>query len=707
MNAIHSPRDQSTRHQPTRTQSLRNVGILAHVDAGKTTLAERVLFYAGRIHRITEVRDKGGGGATMDSRPDEQRRGITIKSAATRIEWDDHPINLIDTPGHIDFTIEVERSLRVLDGAVLVLCAVAGVQAQTGSVDRQMARYGVPCVAFINKMDLAGADPYRVLEQLRSKLRHNAALVTLPIGRERELAGVIDILRREAVYFDGEHGERVRRQPMPESMREQVDDHRQRLIEALAEVDESILARYVEGEPIDDESLARAARAATIGRHFTPVVCGSARGNVGIQPLLDAVVAYLPHPGQVRNTAFEIDSEQETETEIEIELRCTPDAPLRALAFKAVEDAYGGLTYLRIYQGQLSRGDTVFAGGRKLRAGRLVRLHADTISDIDHAEAGDIVALFGTACSTGDVLTSDGTQRISMRPMNVPKPVVSYAIVPKDRTMLDKFSRVLARLCREDPTLRVSYDDQSGQTILSGMGELHLEVYCDLLREQHGIELYRSPPLVTYRETIVAPVAFDHLHRKQDGGSGQYAKVVGQLRPTDQAYAFVDRVKGGAIAREFIGACDRGFRQAMECGPLLGSPVTGIEAVLEDGKTHSEDSSDLAFQIASRDAAKQALRRAQVAVLEPIMTVEVDAPSEFVGAVQSGLVRRRGQITDSEVGLSTVRVRARVPLAEMFGYAGDLRGTTEGKGEYSMEFADFQRVPASVQEQLVARHRGR
>ncbi|MCA9710643.1 MAG: elongation factor G [Myxococcales bacterium] len=684
----------------TSIQSLRNVGILAHVDAGKTTLAERVLFYAGRIHRITEVRDKGGGGATMDSRPDEQRRGITIASAATRIDWDGHPINLIDTPGHIDFTIEVERSLRVLDGAVLVLCGVAGVQAQTGSVVRQMARYGVPCVAFVNKLDLAGADPVRVVAQLRDKLGHNAALLTLPIGRERELRGVVDVLRGEALTFEGEHGEQVRRGPLPEGMHEAVQLHRQRLIEAVAEADEGILERYVEGLPIDDDALLEAARAATVARRFTPVVCGSARGNLGVQPLLDAVIRFLPHPGQVRNTAFDL------HREAEIELECDPARPLRALAFKSVEDAYGGLTYLRIYQGRLSRGDTVYAGGRKLRAGRLVRPHADTIDDIPSAEAGDIVALFGTACGTGEVLTPDATQRIAMRPMNVPKPVVSYAIVPKDRAMLDRFSRVLGRLCREDPTLQVSHDPESGQCILSGMGELHLEVYCDLLREQHGIDVFRSPPRVTYRETLAAPVAFDHLHKKQDGGNGQYAKVVGQLRPSDQAYAFVDQVKGGTIAREFISACDRGFRLAMEAGPLLEAPLTGIEVVLEDGKTHAQDSSDLAFQIAARDAATQALARAEVALLEPVMLVEVDAPSQFVGAVQSGLVRRRGQITDSEVGASAVRVRARVPLAEMFGYAGDLRGCTEGKGEYNMELADYQRVPAGIQAELVARHRG-
>ena len=686
MNAIHT------------IHSIRNVGILAHVDAGKTTLTERVLFYAGRIHRVTEVRDRGGGGATMDSRPDEQRRGITIKAAATSVDWAGCQVNLIDTPGHIDFTIEVERSLRVLDGGVLVLCAVAGVQAQTGSVDRQMARYGVPCVAFINKMDLAGADAYAVLEQLRTTLGHNAALVTLPIGAERELSGVVDVLTGEALYFEGEHGEHVRRAPMPESMHETVEHHRQRLIEAVAEVDESILARYVEGESIEVGELLAAARRATLERRFTPVVCGSARSNLGVQPLLDAIVQYLPHPGQVRNTAFDHDDE--------IELPCDPDLPLRALAFKAVEDAYGGLTYLRVYQGRIRRGDTVHTGSRKLRAGRLVRMHADTMTDIDHAEAGDIVALFGTACDTGDVLTPDGAHGISMQPMNVPKPVVSYAIVPKDRAMLDKFSRVLGRLCREDPTLRVSHDSESGETILSGMGELHLEVYCDLMRDEHGIELYRSAPQVTYRETIAAPVAFDYLHRKQDGGNGQYAKVVGHLRPSTEAYAFINQLKGEGIDRQYVSACERGFRLAMERGPLLDAPVTGVEVVLEDGKTHSTDSSDLAFQIAARDATRAALAQADVAVLEPVMTVEVDAPCGFVGAVQSSLVRRRGQITDSDVGQHSVRIRARVPLAEMFGYAGDLRGVTEGKGEYSMEFCEFHRVPATIQAQLVARHRG-
>lgn len=683
-------------------QNLRNVGILAHVDAGKTTLAERFLFYTGRIHRMTEVRDKSGGGATMDSRADEQRRGITIKSAATRVSWGEHDINLIDTPGHIDFTIEVERSLRVLDGAVLVLCAVAGVQAQTGSVDRQMQRYGVPCIAFISKMDLAGADAFTVLEQLRDKLGHNAALLNLPIGRERAFEGVVDVLSGEATYFEGEQGEQLRRAPTPESMRETVAEYRGRLVEALAEVDESILARFIDGLPIDDDQLRHAARTATIARRFTPVVCGAARSNLGVQPLLDAVVAYLPHPGEVQNHAFDLETGDETP------LLCDPERPLRALAFKAVEDAYGGLTYLRIYQGRLDRGDTVHVEGRKLRAGRLVRMHSHTMTEIDHAEAGDIIALFGTACSTGQVLTPHGSQRVSMRPINVPKPVVSYAIVPKDKSMLDKFSRVVSRLCREDPTLSVSHDAESGQTLLSGMGELHLEVYCDLMRDEHGIELYRSAPLVNYRETLAEPVGFDYLHKKQDGGNGQYAKVIGRLCPTDEVYAFEDRVKGGAIAREYISACDRGFREAMQQGPLLDAPLSGVQVVLEDGKTHGTDSSDLAFQIASRDAATRALAQAQgsVAVLEPVMVVEVDAPSEYVGAVQSGLVKRRGQITDTAIGMSSARVQARVPLAEMFGYAGDLRGVTQGKGEHSMELADYQRVPAAVQRELVARHRG-
>lgn len=683
----------------TTVDTLRNIGILAHVDAGKTTLAERLLFLTGRIHQIAEVRDKSGAGATMDSRADEQRRGITIKSAATQIHWAEHSINLIDTPGHIDFTIEVERSLRVLDGAVLVLCAVAGVQAQTGSVDRQMARYGVPCIAFINKMDLMGADPMRVLKQLRTTLGHNAALLNLPIGREREFCGVIDLLRGVALYFDGEHGENVRIEAIPEPMKAEVEFHRARLVEAVAEVDDTIMARFVEGTPIDNEMLTRALRTATIARRITPVVCGSARGNRGVQPLLDAIVAFLPNPAEVTTIAYE------GEDDMEVQLHCDNARPLRALAFKTTEDAYGGLTYLRVYQGQIRKGDTVLASGRKVRAGRLVRLHAHKMTDIDLAQAGDIVALFGSTCSTSEVLTSDGSQ-LSMQPMTVPDPVVSYAIVPKDKTMLDRFSTVLGRLCREDPTLRITHDAETGQTIMAGMGELHLEVYCDLMREEHGIELYRSPPAVSYRETLASPIAFDYVHRKQDGGHGQYGKVVGELRPSSEPFVFTDEVKGGAIAREYISACERGFRNAMEQGPKLQAPLVGVEVVLRDGKTHSTDSSDLAFQLAARDAAVKALANADVALLEPIASVEVDTPSEFVGAVQSGLVRRRAQITGTEVGQSAARIHARVPLAEMFGYAGDLRGISEGKGNYSMELADYERVPMNIEAQLVARHRG-
>ena len=677
--------------------TLRNVGILAHVDAGKTTLAERFLFYTGRIHRITEVRDKAGGGATMDARADEQRRGITIKSAATRLQWGMCGINLIDTPGHVDFTIEVERSLRVLDGAVLVLGAVAGVQAQTGTVDRQMARYGVPCIAFINKMDLAGADHERVVGELRA-LGHNAALVTLPIGLERELEGVIDVVGHRALRFEGEHGETVTEGPVPAHLQDTARNAKQRLVEAVAETDEALLERFVEGEAIDDDTLVEAMRRACIARRFTPVLVGSARANIGVQPLLDAVAAYLPNPGEVRNDAYGEDDEA-------VALQCTTDAPLRALAFKTVENGFGTLTMVRVYQGQLRRGETVHVDGRKHRVGRLVRVHSDTMTDIDHADAGDIVALFGSSIGTAEVLTSDGAS-ISMRPMTVPEPVVAYAIVPKDKTMLDKFSRVLGRLCREDPTLRVRQDPQTGQTLLAGMGELHLEVTCDHLRDEHGIDLFRSAPQVSYRETLAAPVSFDFLHKKQDGGSGQYGKVVGQLRPSEQDYAFTDRVKGGAIPRDYIGACDTGFQDAFERGPLLDAPVTGIEVVLEDGKAHEKDSSDLAFRIAARDAATDALRRADTVLLEPVMTVEVDTPSAFVGAVQAGLVRRRGHVLDCQVGPDAARVTATVPLAEMFGYATALRSATEGKGEHSLQLADYAPVPAHVQAELIARHRG-
>lgn len=677
-------------------KTLRNLGILAHVDAGKTTLAERLLFFTGRIHRITEVRDKDGGGATMDARADEQRRGITIKSAATRLQWGMYGLNLIDTPGHVDFTIEVERSLRVLDGAVLVLCGVAGVQAQTGTVARQMERHGVPCVAFVNKLDLTGADPYRVTEQLR-ELGHNAALLTLPIGLERELEGVVDIVRGRALRFEGEHGQDVVETDVSEALKEATRAARIRLLETLAEVDEELLERYVDGQVIDAELLERAIRRACIARRFTPVLCGSARANVGVQPLLDAVVDYLPHPGDVTTEAFGDD-------DTPLRLDAAREGPLRALAFKTVESSFGSLTMLRVYQGRLERGQTIVTDGRKHRVGRLVRVHADTMTDIDAAEAGDIVATFGASFGTSEVLTSDGAS-ISMRPMTIPEPVMAYAIVPKDKTMIEKLAKVLGRLCREDPTLRVRADPQTGETLLAGMGELHLEVYCDQLRDEHGIELYRSAPQVGYRETLRTPVSFNHLHKKQDGGSGQFARVVGTIQPVEDGFRFVDRIKGGVIPREFISACDAGARDALHRGPLLDAEVHGIEVTLEDGKTHEKDSSELAFRIAARDAVTDALKRADMVVMEPLMQVEVDAPTPFVGTVQSGLVRRRGQVQDCQVGEHMARITALVPLAELFGYATALRSATEGKGEHTMQLAHYAATPAHVQAKLIADHR--
>lgn len=676
--------------------TLRNLGILAHVDAGKTTLAERLLFYTGRIHRITEVRDKDGGGATMDARADEQRRGITIKSAATRLQWGMYGINLIDTPGHVDFTIEVERSLRVLDGAILVLCGVAGVQAQTGTVDRQMARHGVPSIAFVNKLDLAGADPHRVVEQLR-ELGHNAALLTLPIGLERELEGVVDVLRGRALRFEGTEGQDVVESEVPSGMKEVVREARMRVVEAVAETDEALLERYVAGDDIDEATLRDAIRRACIARRFTPVLCGTARGNIGVQPLLDAVVAYLPHPGEVTTEAF-------NDEDRPVRLDPAREGPLRALAFKTVEDTFGSLTLLRVYQGRLERGQTIVADGRKQRVGRLVRVHSDTMTDIDSAEAGDIVATFGASFGTAEVLTSDGAS-LSMRPMNVPDPVMAYAIVPKDKTMIDKLSTALGRLCREDPTLRLRQDARTGETLLAGMGELHLEVYCDLLREEHGIDLYRSPPRVDYRETLRGPVPLNYLHKKQDGGSGQYARVVGTIRPIEGGVSFVDRIKGGAIPREYIPACEAGFRDALERGPLLDAEVVGLEFTLEDGKAHEKDSSELAFRVAARDAVSQALKQAEMTVLEPLMKVEVDTPASFVGAVQAGLVRRRGLIQDCEVGEHAARITALVPLAELFGYATALRSATEGKAEHTMQLAEYAATPAHVQTALVDAHR--
>ncbi len=687
----------------------RNIGISAHIDSGKTTLTERILFYTGKIHKIEEVRGKSGVGATMDSMELERERGITIQSAATHVEWSGYPVNIIDTPGHVDFTIEVERALSVLDGAILVLCGVAGVQSQSLTVDRQMRRYNVPRLAFINKMDRSGADAYRVHEALRSKLHLNAVMVNIPIGAEDRFEGVIDLLDRTAYYFDGPNGETVRKAPIPDGYADKVEEWRSKLVEAVAEFDDTIMEKFLEGHEVSAEEMRPVIRKATIELKFVPVFCGSAYKNKGVQPMLDGVTSYLPNPTEVTNKAFL----REGKTEKEVALETAYNKPLCALAFKLEDGRYGQLTYLRVYQGKVSKGDSIYNARtqQKNKVGRLVRMHADKMEDIDEAGAGDICALFGIDCAAGDTFT-DGTQGYSLRSMFVPEAVIFYALKPKDNAMLANFSKALNRFAKEDPTFKVRRDEESGETIIAGMGELHLDVYIERMRREYKVDTIVGEPQVAYRETITKEVPYDYTHRKQTGGSGQYAKIGGVMRPLvdgapGEHYRFVDNIVGGIIPREFIPSIDHGFEIAKERGVLIGFPVVDIEMELNDGASHDVDSSDIAFQVAARAAFKEAMRKADPIVLEPVMKVEVETPEEFQGAVQTTLIRRRGIIVGSDTKVGTNAIEANVPLSEMFGYSTELRSATQGKAEYSMEFAKYSPVPRSIQEGLIEKYKDR
>jgi elongation factor G len=685
---------------------VRNIGILAHVDSGKTTLTERVLFYTGLIHEMGEIKGKGRKPKT-DSMALEIEKGITIQSAAVSVEWKDHAVNIIDTPGHVDFTIEVERALAVLDGAVLVLCAVAGVQSQSLTVDRQMRRYEVPCVAFINKMDRAGANPFAVLEQLHDRLGHQPVLVTLPIGAEAHFSGVVDLLRMQAIYFDGEWGEQPRIAAIPAELREAANSWRAKLVERIAERDAAIMDDYLQEREIEPERLEAALRRATIARELTPVFVGSAGENRGVQPLLDGICAFLPAPAELRNEGWSL-AEGSADEPVKVALETRADAPLVAFAFKLIEGRFGQLTYVRIYQGRLAKGDFIVNQRSKERSKlkRLVRMLADEMHDIEFAEAGDIVAFFGIDCATGDTFT-DGDVEISIRSMFVPEPVISYAIAPRERGMAPAFAKALNRFGKEDPTFRVRMDAESGETIISGMGELHLEIYLERIRREYEIDTVISAPQVAYREAITMETEFAYIHKKQDGGPGEWAKVVGKVRPcADAPYRFVDRITSGAIPKQYIPACDAGFREALSEGVLFGAPVLGVEVELCDGAIHSQDSSDLAFRKAARDALREALRKAGSVVLEPIMRVEVDVPDEFQGRAQTSLIRRRGLIIGTQARVHSCVVEAEVPLAEMFGYAAEIRSLTQGRGEFTMEYTRYAQMPANVAAVLISKTRG-
>jgi len=689
-----------------KLENIRNIGISAHIDSGKTTLSERILYYTGKVHAIHDVRGKDGVGAKMDSMDLEREKGITIQSAATYCEWKGHQINLIDTPGHVDFTIEVERALRVLDGAILVLCSVAGVQSQSITVDRQMKRYNVPRLAFVNKMDRSGANPFRVAEQLREKLGHNPVMMVLPIGAEDRFQGVVDLLNQEAVYFDGDNGEHVRREAIPAELQAQADEYRQKMIEQLADVDDAIAEKFLADETPSVDEIKAAVRRATLALKITPVFCGSAYKNKGVQVLLDGVVSYLPHPDEVENYAHDQKNNEE-----KVLLRSDATKPFVGLAFKLEDGRYGQLTYMRIYQGTVRKGDFIYNvsnGMKKVKVPRLVRMHADEMHDIEEASGGDIVALFGVECASGDTFTT-GEVQYTMTSMHVPEPVIKLAIAPKDKSAQANFSKALNRFTKEDPTFRVTRDEESAQTIIAGMGELHLDIYVERMKREYNCEVVVGKPQVAYREAISQRAEFNYTHKKQTGGSGQYAKVVGYMEPLPedavQQYEFVDEIVGGAIPREFIPACDKGFQEAILKGSLIGFPVVGTRVVINDGAFHAVDSSEQAFKTAALMAFREGYAKANPQILEPIMKVEVQTPEEFQGAVIGGLNQRRGVILGSNTTEGFTTIEAEVPLSEMFGYSTDLRSATQGKAEFSMEFSKYAPVPRSEQEKLIAQYK--
>jgi len=680
---------------------MRNIGISAHIDSGKTTLSERILFYTGKIHSIHEVKGKDSVGATMDSMDLEREKGITIQSAATFCQWKDHAINLIDTPGHVDFTVEVERALRVLDGAILVLCSVSGVQSQSITVDRQMKRYGVPRMCFINKMDRAGANPFRGIQMLREKLSHNAHLVTYPIGAEDQFKGAVDLLTLKAHYFDGENGENIRIEDCPAELKDKCVEARNSLLEALADFDDTLAEKYLDGKEITEAEMIPVIRKATMSLNFTPVFVGSAFKNKGVQDLLDGVLRYLPTPLESKEKALD-----QRNGEAEVQLIPDPNKPLVALAFKLEDGRYGQLTYMRIYQGTLRKGDFIFNinNGKKVKIPRLVRMHAADMMDIEEASGGDIVALFGVECASGDTFT-DGTIEYTMNSMHIADPVISLSIKPKKREFQVNLSKALGKFGREDPTFRVSRDEESGETLISGMGELHLEIYIERMKREFNCEVEVGQPQVAYRETFTKKARLDYTHKKQTGGSGQFAKIQGYLEPLPedaaQNYEFINETVGGSIPKEYIPACDKGFQEQLKKGMLIGAPVVRVRCTVEDGAYHAVDSSEMAFRVAAMAAIRESYMAAGPTILEPIMKVEVQAPEEFQGSVVGNLNQRRGVILDTSTNEGYVIASAFVPFSEMFGYSTVLRSATQGKGEFTMEFAKYEPAPRNVQENLM------
>lgn len=684
---------------------MRNIGISAHIDSGKTTLTERVLYYTGRIHEIHEVRGRDGVGAKMDSMDLEREKGITIQSAATYCTWNGYQINIIDTPGHVDFTVEVERALRVLDGAILVLCSVGGVQSQSITVDRQMKRYEIPRVAFINKLDRMGADPWKVLNQARAKLRHQSAAVQVPIGLEEEFEGLVDLVELKALKFEGGSGQEVVASDVPSNMQDFVMDKRRELIEVVSEVDDQLAEAFLNDEPITANELKAAIRRATVARKFIPVYMGSAFKNKGVQPLLNGVLDYLPCPLEVENFALD-----QNKSEEKVSLSGTPAGPLVALAFKLEEGRFGQLTYLRIYEGVIRKGDFIqnVNTGKKIKVPRLVRMHSNEMEDIQEAHAGQIVAVFGVDCASGDTFT-DGSVKYTMTSMHVAEPVMSLAVNPISKDSGGQFSKALNRFQREDPTFRVGLDPESGQTIISGMGELHLDIYVERIRREYKVDAKVGKPRVNFRESITQRAEFDYLHKKQSGGQGQYGRVCGYIEPlpsdAEGKFEFENMIIGQAIPSNFIPAIEKGFKEACNSGSLIGHPVENIRITLTDGASHQVDSSELAFKLAAIYAFRQCYTAAKPVILEPVMKVELKFPTEFQGTVTGDINKRKGIIVGNDQEGDDTVVVCHVPLNNMFGYSTALRSMTQGKGEFTMEYMEHNTVSQDVQMQLVNAHK--
>ena len=687
-----------------RLNNIRNIGISAHIDSGKTTLTERMLFYAGRIHRIQEVKGKDGG-ATMDYMELEKERGITITSAATTVNWDGKDINIIDTPGHVDFTVEVERSLRVLDGAVLVLCAVGGVQSQSITVDRQMRRYRVPRIAFVNKMDRTGAEPAQVVAELENKLGHVAVPMQIPMGAGEDFVGVIDLIAMQAVYHEGDNGETVRREAIPADLQAEADRARNGMLDTVSLYDDELMELMLEGDEPSNEQIIAAIRRVTLRREITPIFFGTAYRNKGVQELLNAVSRYLPSP--IDRVAYACDADNEG---AEVAISADPDGPTVAMAFKIADEPFGQVTYVRVYQGTIEKSKSykIVRDGKQQRVGRIFRLHADKREDLEIARAGDIVAVMGIDCVSGDTICHPSIN-VTLESMHCPLPVISISIAPERNADREPMGKALNRFMKEDPTFHTRFDDEASETIISGMGELHLEVYVERMRREYKANVVVGKPKVQYKESPTVETKYDYKHKKQTGGSGQFAHVKGTLVPlgedAEDDYEFENTVTGGRIPSEYISSVDKGFQMARVKGPVAGYEVVRVKMILEDGSAHSVDSSDLAFQVCARTAFKHAVCDAKPVLLEPIMKVEIEVPASFQGPVTGDLASRRGMVTGNEAKATVAVITAEVPLANMFGYATDLRSMSQGQATFSMEFACFRRTPTSVQEEIITRRR--